>query len=52
MKVKGMLWGPCNKAYMDHKNLVRDALGLSSDMYTGGDFYLRNTTLKFSTLRA
>ena len=26
-----MLWGPCNKAYMDHKNLVRDALGLSSD---------------------
>ncbi|KAL7477367.1 LOW QUALITY PROTEIN: hypothetical protein ACHAW6_003176, partial [Cyclotella cf. meneghiniana] len=27
---KGMLWGQCIKVYMDHKNLVRDALGLSS----------------------
>ncbi len=28
---KGMLWGQPVKAYTDHKNLMRDALGLTSD---------------------
>ena len=28
---KGMLWGQQIKVYTDHKNLVQDALGLSSD---------------------
>ncbi|KAL7482632.1 hypothetical protein ACHAW6_008302, partial [Cyclotella cf. meneghiniana] len=28
---KGMLWGQCIEVYMDQKNLVNDALGLSSD---------------------
>jgi hypothetical protein len=26
---KGMLWGQCLKVFADHKNLVRDALGLT-----------------------
>jgi hypothetical protein len=28
---KGMLWGQDIKVYTDHKNLIRDALGLTSD---------------------
>ena len=28
---KGMLWGQPIKVYTDHKNLIRDALGLMSD---------------------
>jgi hypothetical protein len=28
---KGMLWGQHIKVYTDHKNLTRDALGLTSD---------------------
>jgi hypothetical protein len=28
---KGMLWGQPIKVYTDHKNLIRDALGLISD---------------------
>jgi len=28
---KGMLWGQSIKVYTDHKNLTRDALGLTSD---------------------
>ena len=30
-KVKGMLWGQNIMVYTDHKNLTRDALGLTSD---------------------
>ena len=29
---KGMLWGQRIKVYTEHKNLVRDALGLTSDL--------------------
>jgi hypothetical protein len=28
---KGMLWGQCIKVFTDHTNLMRDALGLTSD---------------------
>jgi len=28
---KGMLWGQRLKVYTDHKNLVRDVLGLTCD---------------------
>ena len=28
---RGMLWGQQIKVYTDHKNLIRDALGLTSD---------------------
>ena len=28
---KGMMWGQRLKVYTDHKNLIQDALGLTSD---------------------
>jgi hypothetical protein len=28
---KGMMWGQHIKVYTDHKNLIQDALGLTSD---------------------
>ena len=28
---KGMLWGQKLKVFTDHKNLIQDALGLTSD---------------------
>jgi hypothetical protein len=28
---KGMLWGQCITAFTDHKNLMQDALGFTSD---------------------
>eukprot|EP00804_Cyclotella_cryptica_P024321 CCRYP_015301-RA/>CCRYP_015301-RA protein AED:0.48 eAED:0.48 QI:0/-1/0/1/-1/0/1/0/55 len=28
---KGMLWGQLITVYIDHKNLMQDALGLTSD---------------------
>ena len=30
-KFKGMMWGQRTKIYTDHKNLIQDALGLTSD---------------------
>jgi hypothetical protein len=30
---KGMLWGQSIKVFTDHKNLMRDALGLTSDQW-------------------
>jgi hypothetical protein len=36
---KGMLWGQDIKVYADHKNLTRDAIGLTSDI---GGFSWRN----------
>ncbi len=30
-KFKGMLWGRSIKVYTDHANLIRDALGMTSD---------------------
>ena len=30
-ELKRMLWGQCVKVYTDHKNLTRDAFGLTSD---------------------
>ncbi len=33
---KDMLWGQQVKVYTDHQNLMRDALGLSSDWATNG----------------
>jgi hypothetical protein len=31
---RGMLWGQKIKVYTDHQNLMRDALGLNSDLYS------------------
>ncbi len=40
---KGMLWGQDIKVYTDHKNLTRDALGLTSDrLYRWRLFSWRN----------
>ena len=33
----GMLWGQKIKVFTDHKNLVRDALGLVPTAYFAGD---------------
>jgi hypothetical protein len=35
---KGMLWGQQITVYTDHKNLMQDALGLTSDGCTAGDY--------------
>jgi hypothetical protein len=43
---KGMLWGQDIKVYTDHKNLKRDALGLTFDRDTIGGYYWRNMPLK------
>jgi hypothetical protein len=38
-----MLWGQEIKVFTDHKNLTRDALGLTSDTeYTDEGYFLRN----------
>jgi hypothetical protein len=37
---KGMLWGQSVKIFTDHKNLTRDALGLTSDIVYQGRFLL------------
>jgi hypothetical protein len=35
---KGMMWGQSSKVFTEHKNLTRDALGLTSTEYTNGGF--------------
>ncbi len=37
--LKGMLWGQDIKVYTGHKNLTRDALGLTSDRDTIGGYF-------------
>ena len=36
---KGMLWGQTIKVYTNHKNLIQDALGLTSDRVYGGGYF-------------
>ena len=36
---KGMLWGQMINVFTDHKNLMQQALGLTSDRFTAGGFY-------------
>jgi hypothetical protein len=43
---KGMLWGQDIKVYTDHKNLTRDALGLTSDRVYVGGYSWRNMPQK------
>ncbi len=35
---KGMLWGQPMMVYTDDKNLMQDALGLTSDWVSTGDY--------------
>jgi hypothetical protein len=49
---KGMLWGQLIKVCTDHKNLIQDALRLTSDCIIGGDCYLRSTVPKLCTPKA
>ena len=43
---KGMLWGQRIVVYTDHKNLTRDALGLTSDRVYRWRLILENTALR------
>ena len=45
---KGMLWGQQVKVYTDHQNLMRDALGLSSDRVYRWRLILKNMDQKLS----
>ena len=50
---KGMLWGQRLKVYTDHKNLIQDALGLTSDrVYTSGGYSWKSMAQKSSTSKA
>ena len=39
-ELKGMLWGQKLKVFMDHKNLIQDALRLTSDRVYGWKLFL------------
>eukprot|EP00804_Cyclotella_cryptica_P010905 CCRYP_018967-RA/>CCRYP_018967-RA protein AED:0.40 eAED:0.40 QI:41/-1/1/1/-1/0/1/4/69 len=49
---KGMLWGQRLKVYTDHKNLIQDALRLTSDRVYRWRFSSRNLAPKLFTLKA
>eukprot|EP00804_Cyclotella_cryptica_P021801 CCRYP_000786-RA/>CCRYP_000786-RA protein AED:0.24 eAED:0.27 QI:0/0/0/1/0/0/2/0/177 len=49
---KGMLWGQRLKVYTDHKNLIQDALGLTSDRVYRWRLLLEEFGLKLFTLKA
>jgi hypothetical protein len=48
---KGMLWGQNIKVYTDHKNLARDALGLTSDRVYRWRFLLEEYTPKIIDIK-
>jgi hypothetical protein len=49
---KGMLWGQPIKVFTDHKNLMRDALGLTSDRVHQWRLLLEEYGPRLSTLKA
>jgi len=49
---KGMLWGQPIKVYTDHKNLMRDALGLTSDQVYPWRLLLEEYGPELSTSKA
>eukprot|EP00804_Cyclotella_cryptica_P013956 CCRYP_002458-RA/>CCRYP_002458-RA protein AED:0.31 eAED:0.57 QI:0/0/0/1/0/0/4/0/443 len=49
---KGMLWGQRLKVYTDHKNLIQDALGLTSDRVYRWRLLLEEFGPKLFTLKA
>ena len=49
---KGMLWGHRLKVYTDHKNLIQDALGLTSDRVYRWRLLLEEFGPKFLYIKA
>ena len=49
---KGMLWGQRTKVYTDHKSLIQDALGLTSDRVYRWRLILQEYGPKLCTPRA
>jgi hypothetical protein len=49
---KGMLWGQSIKYFTDHTNLIRDALGMTSDGCTNGGYCWKSTGPRLPILKA
>jgi hypothetical protein len=47
-----MLWGQNINVFTDHANLMRDALGLTSDQVINGDYCWKSTGPILSILKA